>query len=55
MSHDRRKTVTFDPEIYTGIQQYRADALKNANVNEDELTFTKAVNILCKKALENQK
>jgi len=55
MSHDRRKTVTFEPEIYTAIQQYRANALKNANVNEDELTFTKAVNILCKQALEKKK
>ncbi len=55
LSHDRRKTVTFSPEIFTAIQKYRAEALKNSTVNEDELTFTKAVNILCKKALENKK
>jgi len=52
MTHDNRKTVTFEPEIFTAIQQYRAEALKNATANEDEITFTKAVNILCKKALQ---
>ena len=55
MSNDKRKTVTFEPEIFTAIQQYRAEILKNSTVKEDELTFTKAVNILCKKALENKK
>lgn len=52
MSHDKRKTITFEPDIFSGIQKYRAEALKNAEVNEDELTFTKAVNILCKIALD---
>ena len=55
MTHDNRKTVTFEHEIFTAIQRYRADALKNATVNEDEITFTKAVNILCKEALEKKK
>ncbi len=54
MTHDNRKTVTFEPEIFTAIQKYRAEALKNSTINEDEITFTKAVNILCKKALEDK-
>lgn len=55
MSRDKRKTITFEPEIFKKIQQYRAEALRNANINQDELTFTQAVNILCKEALDNRK
>ena len=54
MTHNTRKTVTFEPDVFTAIQKYRAEALKNSTVIDDELTFTKAVNILCKKALESR-
>lgn len=55
MDREKRKTITFEPDIFTGIQQYRAEKLKNADNNKDEITFTRAVNILCKEALENRK
>lgn len=55
MSHDKRKTITFEPDIFMGIQQIRAEKLKNAQINEDEFTFTEAVNMLCKEALEKRK
>ncbi len=53
--YSKRKTIRFEPEIFAGIQQFRAEQLKNAKNVDDEMTFTDVVNILCKQALENKK
>jgi len=46
----RRKTITFDKDVYLAIQKYRGEVMRKYPF--ENMTFTKAVNELLREGLK---